>query len=95
MDHLQLFNEIIKLATPLNSNKAEATSLDQKLVDTGLDSLDLLMVSVYLAEVFDVSEEIAKNVGNSAQTVGDMVNYMHFYRRKDVNNVEEAIKSIQ
>ena len=93
MDHLKLFNEIIKVATPLNSNKAEATSLDQSLADTGLDSLDLLMVAIYLSEIFGVSEEQAKEV--KAETVGEMINYMHFYRTKEPASVEEAIKSIQ
>lgn len=93
MDYLKLFNEIIKIATPLNSNKAEATSLEQLLADTGLDSLDLLMVGIYLAEIFGVSEEQAKQV--QAQTVGEMINYMHFYRTKEPVSVEEAIKSIQ
>lgn len=93
MDYLKLFNEIIKIATPLNSNKAEATSLEQLLADTGLDSLDLLMVGIYLAEIFGVSEEQAKQV--QAKTVGEMISYMHFYRTKEPVSVEEAIKSIQ
>lgn len=93
MDYLKLFNEIIKISTPLNSNKAEATSLEQLLADTGLDSLDLLMVGVYLAEIFGVNEEQAKLV--QAKTVGEMISYMHFYRTKEPSSLEEAIKSIQ
>ena len=93
MDHLKLFNEIIKVATPLNSNKAESTSLDQPLADTGLDSLDLLMVGIYLSEIFGVSEEIAKQM--QPQTVGDMIAYMLEHKTKEPVSVEEAIKSIQ
>lgn len=93
MDYLKLFNGVIKVATPLNSNKAEATSLDQLLADTGLDSLDLLMVAVYLSEIFGVNEEQAKQV--QAKTVGEMISYMHFYRTKEPASVEEAIESIQ
>ena len=93
MDHLKLFNEIIKIATPLNSNKAEATSLEQLLADTGLDSLDLLMVGIYLSEIFGVSEEIAKQM--QPQTVGDMIAYMLEHKTKEPASVEEAIKSIQ
>ena len=93
MDYLHLFNEVIKIATPLNSNKAEATSLEQLLADTGLDSLDLLMVGIYLAEIYGVSEEVAKQM--QPKTVSDMVNYMHFNRTKEPTSVEEAIKGIQ
>ena len=93
MDYLHLFNEVIKVATPLNSNKAQAKSLDQPLAETGLDSLDLLMVSIYLAEIFGVSEEIAKQV--QAKTVEDLINYMHSNKTKEPTSVEEAIKGIQ
>jgi acyl carrier protein len=93
VDHLKLFNEIIKIATPLNSNKAEATSLDQLLADTGLDSLDLLMVGIYLAEVYGVSEEMAKQM--QPKTVGDMIEYMKTHKTKEPASVEEAIKGIQ
>ena len=93
MDYLKLFNEIIKVATPLNSNKAEATALDQLLIDTGLDSLDLLMVGIYLSEIYGVSEEIAKQM--QPKTVGDMIVYMQEHKTKEPVSVEEAIKSIQ
>lgn len=93
MDYLRLFNEIIKIATPLNSNKAEVTSLEQLLADTGLDSLDLLMVGIYLAEVYGVSEEVAKQM--QPKTVSDMVEYMKTHKTKEPLSVEEAIKSIQ
>ena len=93
MDYLHLFNEVIKVATPLNSNKATATSLDQLLIETGLDSLDLLMVTIYLAEIYGVSEEIAKQV--QAKTVSELINYMHFNKTKEPASVEEAIKGIQ
>jgi hypothetical protein len=46
-----------------------------------------------LAEIFGVTEEQAKQV--KANTVGEMISYMHFYRTKEPTNVEEAIKSIQ
>ena len=76
-----------------NSNKATATSLDQLLIETGLDSLDLLMVTIYLAEIYGVSEEIAKQV--QAKTVSELINYMHFNRTKEPVSVEEAIEGIQ
>lgn len=93
MDYLELFNQIIKIATPLNSNKAEAKSLEQSLADTGLDSLDLLMVGIYLAEVYGVNEEVAKQM--QPKTVGDMIDYMLVHKTKEPANVEEAIESIQ
>ena len=93
MDHLKLFNEIIKIVTPINTNRAEATSLDQPLAETGLDSLDLLMIGIYLAEIYGVEEEVAKTM--QPETVGDMINFMENHKTKTPTSVEEAIKGIQ
>jgi len=93
VNYLELFNEVIKVACPINTAKAKATSMDQELKDTGLDSLDMLMVSIYLAEIFGVAETVAKEV--KPTTVGDLIAYMKFHRTKDVESVEDAIKSIQ
>jgi acyl carrier protein len=93
VDHLKLFNEIIKIVTPINTNRAEATSLDQPLAETGLDSLDLLMIGIYLAEIYGVEEEVAKTM--QPETVGDMINFMENHKTKTPTSVEEAIKGIQ
>jgi len=67
MDKLELFNALILVATPVNSNGAVATSLDQPLAETGLDSLDLLMMGIYLSDIYGVPEEIAKEIDLAAR----------------------------
>ena len=93
MDKLQLFNELIKVIIPVNAKNAHAVSLDQQLVDTGMDSLDLLMMGIYLAEIYGVSEEIAKTM--QPKTVGDMITFMQSNKSKEPESVESAIESIK
>jgi len=94
MDKLELFNALILVATPVNSNGAVATSLDQPLADTGLDSLDLLMMGIYLSDIYGVPEEIAKEM--QPVTVNDMFVYLEQHKTKDLPaTLSEALELVQ
>lgn len=89
MDKLQLFNELIKVIIPVNAKNAHAVSLDQQLVDTGMDSLDLLMMGIYLAEIYGVNEEVAKHM--KPKTVQEFFDFMEKYKSKEPASLEEAL----
>jgi len=89
---LELLKGVVALATPLNSNGVNITSLDTPIAETGLDSLDLLMVSIYLSDVYGVPEEIAKTM--QPVTVRDMFEFMFEHKTKEPTSVEEALRDI-
>jgi acyl carrier protein len=93
MNKLELFNGLIMVVTPVNSMGAVATSLDQPLGETGLDSLDLLMIGIYLSDIYGVDEEVAKTM--QVTTVGDMFAFMEQHATKTPNSVEEAMESVK
>lgn len=93
MDKLQLFNELIKVIIPVNAKNAHAVSLDQQLVDTGMDSLDLLMMGIYLADIYGVDEETAKHA--QPKTVQEFFDFMEKYKSKTPESIESAIKQIK
>lgn len=93
MDLKELFNEVISLATPINTSKAYVEDLNVPLNETGLDSLDLLMVGVYLSEIYGVPEEIAKTM--QVKTPGEMFEFLQKHATKEVTDVETAIGSLK
>ena len=93
MDKLELFNGLISVITPVNSMEAKADSLDQPLSETGLDSLDLLMMGIYLSDVYGVEEEVAKMM--QPTTVNDMFVFMEGHATKTPTNVQEALESVK
>ena len=93
MDKLELFNKLIEVITPVNSMAANAKSLDQPLNETGLDSLDLLMMGIYLGDIYGVEEEIAKTM--QPLTVNDMFVFMEEYATKIPTNLQEALDSVK
>ena len=91
---LELLKGVVSLATPLNSNDVEITSLDTPAADTGLDSLDFLMLSIYLSDIYGVSEETLKLL--DPVTVRDIFVFMELHKTKPVpTNVQAALDSIQ
>lgn len=93
MDKLELFNELIKIITPVNSMGAKAEALSDALSETGLDSLDLLMMAIYLSDIYGVPEEIAKTM--QPLTVNDMFEFMEQHATKTPTSVQDALKAVQ
>ncbi len=93
MDKLELFNSLITVVTPVNSMGAKGSSLDQPLKETGLDSLDLLMMAIYLSDIYGVPEEIAKTM--QPTTVGDMFAFMEEHATKTPTNIHDALDSVK
>lgn len=93
MDKLELFNGLISIVTPVNSMGAKGESLDQPLSETGLDSLDLLMMAIYLSDIYGVPEEIAKTM--QPTTVGDMFTFMEEHATKTPTNIHDALDSVK
>ena len=60
MDKIELFNALVKLVRPAFDDYVPQTTLDVRFSDTGLDSLDALMMAIYLADIYGVPEEVAK-----------------------------------
>lgn len=61
MDKLELFNkvaEVVKLNSVTKYNPI--STLDMPWADTNLDSLDAIMMCVYLSEIYNVEEETSK-----------------------------------
>lgn len=93
---IELMNGIVKLARPVSSEDLKLTNLDVLLKDTGLDSLDFLMVSVYLSDVYGVPEEVVKEMKFTPEsTVRDFITFMQQHKTKEPVSVKEALESIQ
>lgn len=92
-DKLELFNGLITVVTPVNTMGAKAESLDDNLGDTGLDSLDLLMMGIYLSEIYGAPEEDIKDM--QPTTVRDMFDHIIKFKTKEPTSVSEAIESVK
>ena len=86
-EFIQLLNDVAKKARPFNNELRHIDSMEMVLKDTGLDSLDMLMCTVYLCEIYDVEDEKSKEMqGENPQQLLDFLN--EWGRRKPANYAE-------
>lgn len=92
-DFMTLLNAVAKIAKPFNSEYKDVTSMSDKLADSGLDSLDMLLTSVYLCDVFDIDEETGKTL--SATNVQELYDWLMQNKKRMPESIEDALKEIK
>lgn len=94
MDKLELFNKLARHIRPAYAEYKDVTSLDAELKDTGLDSLDFVMMGIYLATIYDVPEEISKDFAPT--TVGQFFELNEAHKRQDPPaTADEAMEMVK
>jgi acyl carrier protein len=92
-DFMTLLNAVAKVAKPFNGEYKDVTAMSDKLADSGLDSLDMLLTSVYLCDVFDIDEETGK--GLNATTAQELFDWLMQHKKRMPESVEAALKDIK
>ena len=92
-DFLRLFNAAALAAKTPNNPPDEATSLDATFADLGIDSLDAMILGMYLCDVYQIPEEVGKHF--RPKTVGEFKQMLEAATTLTEINVEEAIESIK
>ena len=91
-DFLRLFNVAMALAKPVGKATLQAESIDVRFQDIEVDSLDLLIIGMYLCDAFAVPEEKGKEM--RPETVGQMKEFLVANSRAptiDVNAVLQVM----
>ena len=84
----------------------QASSLEEETVELGLDSLDTLMLSVYLADIFGIPEEKLKELRplevenpdgtrSRSMTIKRIFDFVDQNKTADPISIEEAIAKIK
>lgn len=106
MDKVELTNELIRIAKPAGINIVKATSLDQETRSLNLDSLDTLMFTIYLADLYGIPEEKLKELGPMRVTEPDgsqrpsmtlkmIFDFVDKHKTKEPENLAEAVKNLK
>lgn len=93
MNDIELFNRLARLARPGHTEFVPLTDLDISWAETGLDSMDSLMMSIFYSDIYGVSEEVAK--GFTPETPARMVALMKEHKTQDPVSIEEAMGRVQ
>jgi acyl carrier protein len=92
-DFLKLLNAVVKLAKPFHKEAPDLDRLDINFKETTIDSLDMLMIGLYLGDVFGISEEDAKQM--MVATPGELFEIIKKTATKFPEDVDKAIEGLQ
>jgi acyl carrier protein len=92
-DFFRLFNACARLAKTPNNPPLDAGSLDDLLPDLNIDSLDSLVLGMYLCDAFGVPEEVGKTM--QVKSVGDLKAFLVANATVEEIDVENVISELK
>lgn len=94
MDFVELFNAVVKVAKPVFADQlTPITDLATPFKETHVDSLDLLMVVIYMCEIYGISEEVGKNA--KPTNMAELQAFLEEHKTRAPGSVQEALEQIQ
>lgn len=92
-EFLKLLNVVVKLAKPHTGSSLEIKDTKDALAEYNIDSLDMLMIGLYICDIFGVSEEDGKQI--KVNTVEELRDFLFEKGTNKEVNVEAAIESLK
>ena len=92
MNDVELFNKLARLARPAFREYVPVETLDAPFAESDLDSMDAVMISIYLCEIYGVPEEVAKLF--VFITPADLFTQVKAHKTRDPQTVEEAMELV-
>jgi hypothetical protein len=93
IDFVELVNQVARIAKPAHPNFNGVKSMNDKFKDTGIDSLDGLLVMIYLSIIYGVPEELSKHW--YPITVQELFDLLMAHKTKEPSSIEEAIAEVK
>jgi hypothetical protein len=94
MNFIELFNMVSDVARPAHAGKAPATSMDDKLADIGIDSLDGLIMTMYFCELYGIPEDDETKDWHPT-SVQEVFDYLMKRKTQEPESIEAAREAIK
>lgn len=93
MNDIDLFNRLARLARPAHTEYVPVETLDIPWPETGLDSMDSLMMSIFYSDIYGVPESVVKEF--TPQTPAEMIALMKQHQTQEPASLDEAMERVQ
>lgn len=93
MNFIDLSNAVARVARPTHHEFVPLTSMDEKLEESCFDSLDMMMIVMYMAMIYDIDDEIAKEL--RPETLQEMHDLIQQHKKRDPESIEWAMELIK
>jgi acyl carrier protein len=93
IDFVELFNALLKTLKPDDDSVIFATSLDDTFETLKSDSLDIMMIILYICEAYGVSEETARTF--IPLSIKDIQDFILLHKTIDPESIEEILNNLK
>lgn len=93
MNFIELFNAVARKAKPVHMDLAFASSLDDAMADLGIDSLDGLMMMMYIGELYGIPDEVCKEFNPT--TVREVYDFVEQHKTTEPESLEAALEAMK
>jgi hypothetical protein len=93
MDFLELFNAVARKVRPAYQDYKDVTDLDTPFPETGLDSMDGLMMGIFMCEIYGIDDETGKTM--QPKTPREMMEFLEQHKTKTPASAKEAVDGVE
>jgi len=93
MNFLDLLNAVARVARPAHHEFVPTTSMDEKFTDSCFDSMDMMMIGMYMAMIYNIDDDVAKEL--RPETPAQMLAEIEQYKKQDPESIKAAMELIK
>ena len=93
MEFIELLNMVAREARPSFRDLSPIDRMDMPFTDTEIDSLDGLMVVMYMSIIYDIEDDLVKDF--HPETPQQLFDFLLEHKKRDPVSVEEAKEMIK
>jgi hypothetical protein len=93
MNFLDLLNMVAREARPAFRDLSPMASMDTPFTETEIDSLDGLMIVMYMAIIYDIHDDLVKDF--HPETPQQLFDFLQEHKKRDPVSIEEAQEMIK
>jgi acyl carrier protein len=93
MNFIELLNKVARVARPAHHEFIPIESMDEKFEETCFDSLDMLMIGMFMGMIYDIDDEISKEF--QPETVDELYDFIQLHKTRDPESMEWALEQIK
>jgi hypothetical protein len=93
MDFLELLNKVARVARPAHHEFIPIESMEERFEETCFDSLDMLMIGMFMGMIYDIDDEISKEF--QPEIVQELYDFIQLHKTRDPDSMVWALEQIK
>jgi acyl carrier protein len=93
MDRIELFNRLARKARPAHADYVPIESLDIPWPETGLDSMDAMMMVIFLSDIYGIDEQTSKEM--QFTTPAELFALVDKHKTQEPATIDEAMEHVK